>query len=260
MTTRGVIYVATNRGMPNLVKLGSCAGESADSRLKQLSASTSVPFPFECRYAALVEDYQKVERKIHKIFDDNRPNKAREFFRVSAESIIEALQLIPHTEVTPGSDYALNANDKQAREEEELRQIQSGEDEDLQQIKRGHIDCVIAAINERESPGAFREVFLGENCWRSLVMSKPQRDAVKWLALYQVSPLQQVTHLAKVAKIVESKTKPGKWQLNFEAPPDALQRPIPHGGNPTPLVRSRRYCNKEKLLAAPSLTELFANR
>ncbi len=259
MSKQGVIYVATNRGIPDLVKLGSCSGVSPNRRLKQLSASSSVPFPFECRYAALVEDYQKVERRLHRIFNDNRPNKAREFFRVSAESVIEALQLIPHTEVTPGGDYAINAEDRQAREREEERQIELGEDEEAERIKRRRIDCVIAAINERESPGAFEKVFLGENCWRSLSMSKPEREAVKWFALYRVRPLQQVTHVAKVAKIVVSKTKPGKWQLNFAGRPEKLERPIPHGESHFPLLRSRRYCNKEDLVAARSLTELFAH-
>jgi hypothetical protein len=254
-----VVYVAINRGFPDLVKVGSCSGKSADRRLSVLSNNSGVPYPYECRYAALVHDYKKVESRIHKIFKELRVNPAREFFKVSPESVIELLQLIDHEDVTSGQVYAMNAEDRQALENEERRQLQSGKDPEKEDIESRRINCVIAAINERKSPGAFQDVFLGENCWRSLSMSKAFRDAVKWFALYQILPLRQVTHIAKVGEIVKSKKEPGKWQLNFDGSPKPLQRPIPHGKSGAPLLRSRRYCNKDDLLAAPSLTALFAH-
>lgn len=244
---KGIVYVATNQGIPGLVKVGICKGDRLDARMANLSRHTGVPFPFECEYAALLDDYKSVERRVLSIFKYHRPNRSREFLEVSPEAIIDLLGLFPHEDVTSGQDYSIDEADQQALDN--LRRAE---------IQRDRIDCVIAAINERENPNAFEEVFIGENCWRSLAMSRPQREAIEWFALYQVRPQQEVTHIAKVSDIVESSVVPSRWQLNFDGTPQKLEQPIPHGDSPTPDIQGRRYCNKSALLKSESLTELFS--
>ncbi len=55
------IYVLTNEAMPDLVKIGKTNGEDVGAGISQLS-NTSVPFPFECYFAAEVKDCSKLEQ------------------------------------------------------------------------------------------------------------------------------------------------------------------------------------------------------
>ena len=54
----------TNPAMPNLIKIGFTSSEDVKSRMAQLYQS-GVPLPFECVYAARVNDYEKVEKALH---------------------------------------------------------------------------------------------------------------------------------------------------------------------------------------------------
>ena len=77
-----IIYVLTNEAMPGLVKIGMTE-DSAEARIKDLSAPTGVPIPFECHYAAEIEnldDLKSVEKTLHQLFADQRVNPKREFF------------------------------------------------------------------------------------------------------------------------------------------------------------------------------------
>ena len=64
--TEGIVYVLTNLGMPEIVKIGR-AGRDIDERLSQLH-STGVPLTFACAYAARVTAMGSVERAFHNAF------------------------------------------------------------------------------------------------------------------------------------------------------------------------------------------------
>ena len=84
-----------------LLKIGSST-DSAEARRKALSGSTETPLPFvvlaELRvpavrgknYPTLAED---VEKTAHHILKTKRINKSREFFEVSLEQALEAIDL-----------------------------------------------------------------------------------------------------------------------------------------------------------------------
>jgi len=87
------VYVLTNEAMPGLVKIGRT--NDLDSRLRGLYV-TSVPFPFECHYAVVVDNASEaniLESKLHNLFDENRINPRREFFRVSPERVTIAISI-----------------------------------------------------------------------------------------------------------------------------------------------------------------------
>ena len=86
----GYMYVLDNPGMPGLVKIGYTCNSAFD-RAKQLS-STSVPFAFRVRYLARVRKPEKVESEVHELLFDKRVNNAREFFQVSLDEAIEAIE------------------------------------------------------------------------------------------------------------------------------------------------------------------------
>jgi hypothetical protein len=96
-----IIYVLTNLAMPGLVKIGHTKGETVESRVAQLSRDSGVPLPFECHFAAEVEDCDQLERKLHELFSESRINSRREFFRVDPEKVVLAVSIGKFKDVTP---------------------------------------------------------------------------------------------------------------------------------------------------------------
>lgn len=108
-----IIYILINQAMPGYVKIGKTS-TSLEQRIKELSSSTSVPLPFECFYAARVQNADKVEKLLHDAFDDNRTNPRREFFQISPERIASALKLAELENITPGRDIVESIEDQNA--------------------------------------------------------------------------------------------------------------------------------------------------
>lgn len=107
-----IVYVLTNEAMDGLVKIGLTT-TSVEERIKQLD-NTSLPLPFQCFYAAEVVNAAVVENKLHKIFADKRVRSNREFFRVAANQVREAIQLAELRDVTPKNDVVVDDSDIQA--------------------------------------------------------------------------------------------------------------------------------------------------
>lgn len=108
-----IIYILTNEAMPGYVKIGK-TNNDLEQRIRELSASTSVPLPFTVFYACIVKNAQFVEHQLHDAFDDNRVNPKREFFRVAPERVVAALKLAEIENVTPKSDIVENKEDQDA--------------------------------------------------------------------------------------------------------------------------------------------------
>lgn len=76
-----IVYVLTNEAMPNIVEIGRTT-DSVESRVSSLSGHSGVPLPFECYFAAEVQDCVKLEKTLHQLFAEYRLNPKREFFKV----------------------------------------------------------------------------------------------------------------------------------------------------------------------------------
>jgi hypothetical protein len=72
------VYVLTNESMDGMVKIGRTT-TSVEQRIKELD-NTSLPLPFQCFYAAEVNNSALIEAKLHRIFSDKRIRQNREFF------------------------------------------------------------------------------------------------------------------------------------------------------------------------------------
>jgi hypothetical protein len=107
-----IVYVLKNEAMEGMVKIGRTT-TSVEQRIKELD-NTSTPLPFQCFYAAEVLDSALVEGRLHRIFIDKRVRINREFFRVDANQVREAIQLAEIREVTPKVDVVVDASDIQA--------------------------------------------------------------------------------------------------------------------------------------------------
>ncbi len=87
-----IIYILTNEAMPGYVKVGR-TDNGLEDRMRQLD-NTSVPFPFECFYAARVEKARNAEQRLHDAFADHRVSSRREFFEIAPERVASALRMV----------------------------------------------------------------------------------------------------------------------------------------------------------------------
>ena len=85
------MYLLTNPAMPGLVKIGMTT-RVPEVRLKELNATTSLPYPFKLVGAVKAKDAAALEKAVHDTLEIKRANRKREFFKVTvsqAESIIQ---------------------------------------------------------------------------------------------------------------------------------------------------------------------------
>ena len=106
-----IVYILTNPAFPDYIKIGRTT--NLKQRLLSLD-STSLPLPFECYYAAKVDDSKKVEKLLHQSFDKYRVRSNREFFELLPENAKSALQLANGKEVTPDHDIVETSEDQRA--------------------------------------------------------------------------------------------------------------------------------------------------
>jgi hypothetical protein len=97
-----IVYILTNEAMPGYIKIGR-TDTSVEQRMRELD-KTSVPLPFQCYYAARVEDHVKLERTLHTAFGDHRVRSNREFFQLDPYRAKVIIELLAIEDVTPGAD------------------------------------------------------------------------------------------------------------------------------------------------------------
>ena len=82
MTEYGWVYCLSNPSYKkNYFKIGSTKRPDPLTRIRELNGATGVPTNFQLVYAKKVKDFKKRERTIHKLLNDCRVNKKREFFK-----------------------------------------------------------------------------------------------------------------------------------------------------------------------------------
>ena len=85
----GFVYVLTNESMPGLVKIGQTQ-KGIRRRVKELSASTGVPTPFQVNALFASKDPPSDERAAHASLAEYRTS-GREFFRLSPDDAVIAV-------------------------------------------------------------------------------------------------------------------------------------------------------------------------
>ncbi len=84
--TGGWVYCLTNESMPGIVKIGMTT-RPVDQRVRELSASTSSPTPFNLRYSWPVNNPALVEAVLHRRLRSVRVNDRREFFAIEPSEV-----------------------------------------------------------------------------------------------------------------------------------------------------------------------------
>ncbi len=85
---KGWVYVISNKGMPNLVKVGYST-KDPELRARELN-HTGSPHPYIVDYELLIEEPRQIEQNAHKHLLPHREGK--EWFRCSAEVAIAAIK------------------------------------------------------------------------------------------------------------------------------------------------------------------------
>jgi hypothetical protein len=106
------VYILTNEAMPGIIKIG-LTENSVSERVLQLD-TTSVPVPFQCYYAARVDDHKKVERALHTAFGDFRVRPNREFFKMDPFRVKAILEVMALEDVTPKNELVATPEDSAA--------------------------------------------------------------------------------------------------------------------------------------------------
>lgn len=101
----------------------------------------------------------------------------------------------------------------------------------------------------------FDRAFLGAHAWWAIRIAAKHRDHLKWIAVYQVSPIKAVTHVAPIERL-EPFGDEGKFKVVFAGPPVELKNPIPFGNAPSGAMQGVRYTTYETLLNAKTVKDL----
>ncbi len=99
------IYVAANRSMPGLIKVGRTK-RIPSTRMQELQ-TTGVPTPFSLCLVLRVPDSKAAEYAAHQALCANRVSESREFFRVE---IADAIELILNSQKTYEIDWDFTDN------------------------------------------------------------------------------------------------------------------------------------------------------
>lgn len=103
----------------------------------------------------------------------------------------------------------------------------------------------------------FNRVFIGENTWYAVRISRAKLEKIKYVALYEGAPVSGITHYGIVESIVPYPGNPRKWQIYLKDKPLKLAKEVKLGNIDANAMRPPRYTTLEKLLVAKEISDLF---
>ena len=64
---RGIVYILVNAAMEGYMKIGRTSGDGPEDHIRRMQQLdwTNLPRPFDCLYAAVVDNFESVERSLH---------------------------------------------------------------------------------------------------------------------------------------------------------------------------------------------------
>ena len=100
--------------------------------------------------------------------------------------------------------------------------------------------CDMLVVPAKEE--GFKRVFLGENRWRAVRISRKYLSHVRYICAYQTAPISAVTYWAEVEKIEPYGDK-GKYQLFFKGKAQKLNHPLQNENLPRGFMQGMMYTN-----------------
>lgn len=103
----------------------------------------------------------------------------------------------------------------------------------------------------------FNSLFLEQKKWGAIKISPSAIKEIKYIAAYQTAPISAITHLAEIKSIEKAEEK-GKYIIYFNNDPTKITD-IKFDGTMGSQIQGARYTNKENLLKAKTISDLFKN-
>ena len=122
--------------------------------------------------------------------------------------------------------------------------------ETLPSEKRFHTDTLIVPARVE----SFRSVFVSEQAWYPVRIDNRRKSALKWIGVYQNSPVRAITHYAKITRI-ENYKENGCYRITFERPIE-LQAPIILDSEVGITMQGQKYTSLERILSAKVISDL----
>lgn len=114
------------------------------------------------------------------------------------------------------------------------------------------LDTVIVSALE----DGFKNEFIMNNRWFAVSIGINKLAHLKYIAVYQTSPVRAITHYAEIDNF-EPFNDTGKYLINFRGRAKKLKNPIPlNPNNPRKAPQGRVYTNINRILNANSKTTL----
>jgi hypothetical protein len=115
------------------------------------------------------------------------------------------------------------------------------------------IDTIVVAAREE----GFQSAFINENRWYAVRISEKIKDKIKFIAIYQKSPIKMITHYAEVENIEEFEGT-GKYVLYFKEKGKELSNKLGLGlGDNRGFLQAPRYTTLQKIKTAKFATDLW---
>jgi hypothetical protein len=114
--------------------------------------------------------------------------------------------------------------------------------------------CDMLIVPAKED--GFKRVFLGENRWWAVRISRKYLSQVRYICAYQTAPISAVTYWAEVDKIEPYGDK-GKYQLFFKGKAQKMEYPLKYENIPQGFMQGIRYTNYAIFKKARTLKDLF---
>jgi len=143
----GFIYIMSNPAHSGLLKIGQ-TGKDPEERRKELG-STGVVQDFVLEYRALSEDYESLEREIHRALANVRTNPKKEFFNISVPEAVNKIREISGNRIESDKVFYVSPEELQRIKDEKLRKIQ--EDSDARLIKHKEEQRIKELENEQRA-------------------------------------------------------------------------------------------------------------
>ena len=118
----GFIYIMSNPAYPGSVKIGQTR-KDPEERRKELG-TTGVLQDFVLEYRALTEDYESLEREIHRSLAKYRVRDDREFFSISPAAAINLIREIAGDRIESDKSFYVSP-EKLARRKKLLEEKQT---------------------------------------------------------------------------------------------------------------------------------------
>ena len=119
----GFIYIMSNPAYPGDLKIGQ-TGKDPENRRKELGSATGVLGEFVLEYRALSEEYESLEREIHRSLASVRVSPKKEFFTISVPEAIDKIREVAGSRIESDKVFYVSPEELQRIKDEKQRKAQ----------------------------------------------------------------------------------------------------------------------------------------